>query len=790
MSNLTYNDFLNTRDRLSRMQPAVPYASPADIFSARLREGFLVEDVSSRNLAGLEASRDFAERYTAETGTDFNQIAKQVQDDYVLSQPPAAGVYGARPEVPGVNSPEIAERVRLKYLEENPNAEWAQTPIPERAAQLSREAAQVAADLSARAGTLGEIAGLGGDLVAGVFSPVTLATVALTPISAAGVGARAILRVAGREAAVGAISEIPAQVVVQDYKEEIGLPSGFWQGAINVAITGGLSGALGGAIRGIVELRDALRVRGKPMSEAARRLYDELPPGEREALQDSWSDTFAVEAIVTRQYENNPRFRNKLTKVEREAIEESIQTRKAAQTLRVESQAELDRVEQEIANAVETLETGIPSAESPIDAEVSARAAPPVDDRTVEDVLPSSFLETATDEELAGIQEAISVQRETTARARQRAEAEPTDVSSLPVVRGREGELADVLRVHGRTADDVQKLLDEGSLDLSSAGRISSATIRQLRNEFERQARDRRIDFNTLAPMDRPPQYGVRTLSDIQTRDASLPREQAVAAQHAEMQYEAIKAKTDQQLGEEAEASVRTRVENAEGETRAETDPIETDEYFTLYHGTVYDFEEFDLTKMGTGEGNQAFGAGIYLADAYAVARAYGLEVPKLRGGQGLIYSVRVNAPRDSFLDLDLPISRQPEAIQRAWDEFGPEPIEVSEFGIVTNYPVERIPPEYLFEDPSLIDALRYMDDEGFSNVMEGIAKGQRYNGFRYKDAASRVAGGDDTSNYVVFNTDVLQIVERRDATTELELNEIDTLRNQENAIEVCKNNG
>jgi hypothetical protein len=42
-----------------------------------------------------------------------------------------------------------------------------------------------------------------------------------------------------------------------------------------------------------------------------------------------------------------------------------------------------------------------------------------------------------------------------------------------------------------------------------------------------------------------------------------------------------------------------------------------------VYHGSPHRFEEFDASKIGTGEGAQAYGHGIYLAESPAVAKSY-----------------------------------------------------------------------------------------------------------------------------------------------------------------------
>lgn len=43
----------------------------------------------------------------------------------------------------------------------------------------------------------------------------------------------------------------------------------------------------------------------------------------------------------------------------------------------------------------------------------------------------------------------------------------------------------------------------------------------------------------------------------------------------------------------------------------------------TAYHGSPHDFDKFDLSKIGTGEGAQAYGHGLYFAESEGVARNY-----------------------------------------------------------------------------------------------------------------------------------------------------------------------
>ena len=43
----------------------------------------------------------------------------------------------------------------------------------------------------------------------------------------------------------------------------------------------------------------------------------------------------------------------------------------------------------------------------------------------------------------------------------------------------------------------------------------------------------------------------------------------------------------------------------------------------TVWHGSPHKFDKFDFSKIGTGEGAQAYGHGLYLADSAEVAGGY-----------------------------------------------------------------------------------------------------------------------------------------------------------------------
>ena len=52
----------------------------------------------------------------------------------------------------------------------------------------------------------------------------------------------------------------------------------------------------------------------------------------------------------------------------------------------------------------------------------------------------------------------------------------------------------------------------------------------------------------------------------------------------------------------------------------------------TVYHGSPHKFDKFDSSKIGTGEGAQAYGHGLYLAESPGVAKYYSKNVQDSRG--------------------------------------------------------------------------------------------------------------------------------------------------------------
>jgi hypothetical protein len=83
------------------------------------------------------------------------------------------------------------------------------------------------------------------------------------------------------------------------------------------------------------------------------------------------------------------------------------------------------------------------------------------------------------------------------------------------------------------------------------------------------------------------------------------------------------------------------------------------------HHGTAHKFDEFDISKIGTGEGNQVYGHGLYFAEKPEVA----LDYQRRLGGGPLQMNVkdRVN----SFLGSRYSPATSPEILDTIADAFG-----------------------------------------------------------------------------------------------------------------------
>lgn len=206
----------------------------------------------------------------------------------------------------------------------------------------------------------------------------------------------------------------------------------------------------------------------------------------------------------------------------------------------------------------------------------------------------------------------------------------------------------------------------------------------------------------------------------------------------------------------------------------------------TAYHGSPHTFDRFDMSKIGTGEGAQVYGHGLYFAENEDVAKAYReslsgkLDNPlEMRGvdsawvaaakdmrdngysparieetlqqiykkadpaklnaavrmsDPGSMYQVQINADPADFLDWDAPFGQQPKKVQDAIRyAFGPQPENAMIGGNTMDKPREM--------------HTRLMQEKGIP-------------GIKYLDQGSRGAG-EGSRNFVVFDDKLINILKR-----------------------------
>lgn len=94
------------------------------------------------------------------------------------------------------------------------------------------------------------------------------------------------------------------------------------------------------------------------------------------------------------------------------------------------------------------------------------------------------------------------------------------------------------------------------------------------------------------------------------------------------------------------------------------------------FHGSPHDFDKFSMDKIGTGEGAQDLGRGLYFYDEELPASMY--KNPAARWGDigamqrysemgpGRVYEVNINAQPEQILDVKTPASALPEGSRMA----------------------------------------------------------------------------------------------------------------------------
>lgn len=233
----------------------------------------------------------------------------------------------------------------------------------------------------------------------------------------------------------------------------------------------------------------------------------------------------------------------------------------------------------------------------------------------------------------------------------------------------------------------------------------------------------------------------------------------------------------------------------------------------TVWHGSPHQFSKFDASKIGTGEGAQAYGHGLYLAESPETAGFYrekltssgsilsrgdALEArsrvlrkvadrveqtdptraAKLRADadtftrDGALY--KVDLPDDQIakmLDWDKPLSQQAPGVQKHFEPMV-APIRADmarpanpgwgDLAAPTNFdPTGQELLGLLRNRDANLTAQQFLGN-GLDSDVSSMLRQQGIPGIRYLDGGSRGAGAG-SSNFVVFpgNEDMLTILER-----------------------------
>lgn len=233
----------------------------------------------------------------------------------------------------------------------------------------------------------------------------------------------------------------------------------------------------------------------------------------------------------------------------------------------------------------------------------------------------------------------------------------------------------------------------------------------------------------------------------------------------------------------------------------------------TVYHGSPHDFDKFDMSKIGTGEGAQAYGHGLYLADNPKVAGTYS----ELGASRFFVDGNEIppSSNWDAQLRADITAYRHPSSLDREIESlrdhaktFGnaksaeaadilaagkANPARISERKghlYTADLPDEHIAKMLDWDKPLSQQPAHVQDavksafaDAGIPNAWKSDPDGNSVNawlssamkdsqkasellrakglsGIKYLDGGSRAAG-DGTRNYVVFDDKLLKILRK-----------------------------
>lgn len=158
------------------------------------------------------------------------------------------------------------------------------------------------------------------------------------------------------------------------------------------------------------------------------------------------------------------------------------------------------------------------------------------------------------------------------------------------------------------------------------------------------------------------------------------------------------------------------------------------------YHSSPHKFDRFDMSKVGTGDGAQAYGHGLYFADSPNFTKEYGEN----------LYTVEIpDEAAAKFLDWDKPISQQPQAVRDALMSSG------------------------IYKDDGTLSFMYGVEPESAGDLYERLTspKAQKITGGQGQEAASRFLNSigipgirhrnSGATNFVVFDDKLVKVLKK-----------------------------
>lgn len=111
------------------------------------------------------------------------------------------------------------------------------------------------------------------------------------------------------------------------------------------------------------------------------------------------------------------------------------------------------------------------------------------------------------------------------------------------------------------------------------------------------------------------------------------------------------------------------------------------------YHGSPHDFDRFDMSKIGTGEGAQAYGHGLYFAEAEDVAKNYRdtLTPPTIASKHGSFDDLAEAIPEHLLEDPSLSLDKAFDVFMNAGSNWDAARAALSNKSVVGGYGVDRL---------------------------------------------------------------------------------------------------